>query len=568
MSKSVKKNNKRWIFVSLISLIIVFGVSIGVGAIIGKTTKDDPDYIKFGINGKVYEVEDGINIEGGTLESEANQILNAFYSVALFGTTNLKDKNYLVDDPNSVDFILSGNGEDEWNSPFGVYYSDYSVDNGFIVTDDSIFNLLESFTKMKYFTDTEDTSVLSYLLDMSSTSPILNILINWIIELGGEDANGNYKFYNPYDVNGIELYNSRPNEDITGVDITTTIIETLSYQDSYQQDVFEDMMIYSYLWQDSASSAYDYNLTKEIAESRPSITSSFSINGDKASESDVFDELKDEDDNSKTITSNDWNYIINEFNKIDGALTDSSVIDNQIQIEDPTNSSEDEDNYGFMGFDGITFGTSAGESINSNWTDASLVWDWEEPYTSEEISEALTGHSNSYDYRNVVYDSHYYISDDTNGEGALISSEDNENSGYYPGNSGTYTVYAYTQLQTYLFKQPKDFQDSIPTDYDPATFSLFANYDDSVDFIERTYSEGNVSDFIKDKGEGTEYIINQWFPNDTLDGEVFLTEALINQNSNLKIKAANYWNDKGFWIDLSGSYEDDYINYIPDSLLY
>jgi hypothetical protein len=95
------------------TLVVVLGASMGIGAIIGATTKKDPSYVNFYINDKMYEISSSTKDSKAILKS--GKLTNAqladiakrkFMTLALTGSSELngttnEDYNYILNENNS-----------------------------------------------------------------------------------------------------------------------------------------------------------------------------------------------------------------------------------------------------------------------------------------------------------------------------------------------------------------------------------------------------------------------------------------------------------------------------------
>ncbi len=519
-------NNKKWIVGGSIGLLLLFGAAMGTGAIISTFTKPADDYIRIYAGNEIF-MEEEINLgnDDTSNEQKAKMLETQFYSAALFGTIDKDDVETSV----ASKFILQ-DGND-WNIP-------YVSTNGTTNSD-----LRTNFLKIKFLNDTQESSVLVYLNELYSSAEgeskikILQAMIQ--LETDAEAA-------------GIIV------PEVTGLDLVSNsafdsskamIFDALNNDDSYLKEALKDIMTYTYLWQEPSQSAYDYIFTRELVYSSPSLVSSMVIDGEAIDNStdvavtDPYDAFTNADRSSKA-TAADWNDTYDTFNTND-ILVDNSTADDYIT----TTAGE-----GLKGFQGVQFGTSAGTNIKSDYLNWSNTWLY---------NEAETGGTFTYngDYTNedIVQNANYYIasSNGADGEGAVIFDTDIDETDPIPGaEEGNRTIYAYSQLYPFTFREQKTLVDGIYT-LGSEEFSLFANGD----------STGYTQ--VEDSTTADNYIFDVWFGEgaDSLNGEIYVAEALMNHDSSLTTKALNYWNDQGFYVELSGSYETDLLQYLPDSII-
>ncbi len=503
--------NKKFVIGTSITLVIVLGASIGIGTLIGFGTKSDLDYIAFNLNDKQYK----FSIEDKYKDNEktALKLENYFLETSLIG--DQRDEPIIKDSQSILD------ANDSWNIPYMISHEE--------VAKEDVFSY---FIRTKLLKETLSSSVFEYLISEYSTSQDIELLPVIFEFKGHEDL---------LSMNFLELFNSGD----YGQNIITDSIDVLggvkktekekgkAGEESYKNDVLRNMMIYSYLWQDSNSSAYDYYLTKEIAYDKPSMVASVEFDATKARIGDSKTWYNDLANNNVTLnTSEGWNDFWDEDKK--EFLIDPNSLDTKVGTD------------GFSSFKGIEFGTSAGSTVANDWTDISQTWNYED----EEIGEAKTLEG-LFTHDDVLKKGNVYLANPGKapGKGAIISEDSSSHGKWINGNA---QVFSYSQLYPYVFAE-KTSEDT----FGPVSYSLFANKDAS------SYTKASIDD------EGATYIFNEWFGEGDASkiGEIYLSEELIGFNSSLSERAAQYWHDKGYYIELSGKYSDDFSSFIPDSLL-
>lgn len=507
-------NNKKWIIGGTITLLVLFGAAMGAGAIIGVTTKDDPDYIKLHVGNKVYQEEVNLGDENTTDGQKASTLEKDFYSAALFG--NHEDAS----NPIAGEYILK-DGMD-WNLPF-------------IVTNKTVSDLqaLENnFITVNFLTETQDSSVLSFLTSKVGDSEQSGLAIKAIAQLKVDAGTTN-----PATVTGLDLINNS-----AYAKTKTLVYEFLTKDTSYIKDVLKDMFAYTYLWQDAYQNAYDYIFTKELAYAAPSIVYHMEIDGEKADAGTTYSKVSGK--KNVNIDNKTWNEWISGFSK-DEALTDTSINENYLVSSD-----------NMQGFEGIKFGTSAGSSLKSDWTDWNNTWLEDDSVAKE---NALTNTAD-YTHDSVLAKGNLYLADKNNGadgEGAAIFDTSNDSTDpSFGAREGNRDIYAYTQLYPYVFSPVENAGADNP--FGQSKYSLFAN--------------GNSKDGYTpadDSSSATNYIFDEWFTKDySVLGEIYVAESLLDYKSDLVSEALSYWNDKGFYIELSGSYEEDLSSFLPSEILF
>lgn len=491
--------NKKFMTGVSIGLIVVLGASMGIGALIGSQTKKPLDFITFDLNDKQYKFSyEDIYTDN---EMAAKQLENKFLETALIGAEDPVFKNSQA--------ILDDGGD--WNIPYMISHEEVSK-----------ADVLNYFIATKLLKDTLTDSVFEYLVNQYSTSKDIDLL-PIILEFKGKT--------NLLPMNFLELLN-----DSDGKKIIEDSIKTLGKEDSYKNDVLRDAIVYSYLWQDSNSTSYDYFLTKEIAYSKPSMVSSVEFDATKARLGDSrkwYNELTNytsDESETKLKSSSDWNSF---WTGKEEFLVDPSTLDTKI------------DN-GFASFKGVQFGQGAGSTVSSDWTDISQTWNYED----EEQGESITT-SGEFTHDNILETGNVYLATPGKapGKGAVISEDSSSHGKWINGNA---QVFVYSQMYPYVFAEKID-----DNTFGPSSYSLFANKDGE------SYTAATSED------EGVTYIFNEWFGegNASKIGEIYLAESLSSHNDSLSQKAAQYWHDKGYYIELSGKYSDDFSSFIPEDLL-
>lgn len=571
-SKEQKKKSKFLKWTSII-MIIIFGISMGIGAIIGVTTKKPFDYVIFYVNGKKYdeapetlistyegETTDGGTTDGGTTdggettisetEQEANKIIALYLSTALFGDASAEDVN---DEYNYV--FSEGN---DWNTPYLLLKDEDANEE----KDISPIMLKDTFVAVKFFSSTLNSSVYSYLLELSTNSLEMQKIINRI-ENAYPDSYESLTFIDFKNGNGF----TATGEDADAESLFNDTIDVLESHPDYKKDILMEMYVYAYLWQDSSMHLYDYNFTRELVYAKPSMVASAEFDVEKtesnpgSSWNTTYDELKTHSIGDQ-VDATTWNGYYDQM-YTEGVLTNNSTSDNQL------------DSTTFKGFDGIKFGTSAGEKVRNDWLDIEDTWQTENPLNEDTINAEAITQTNIYSHTNVLTNGNYYISNETQGgaegEGAIISNlEDSADPSDFTDDYGIANIYVYTQLYPYTFAEYVG--TDLNTEYRANEYSLFANRGEIDPATESyKYSKATLDDKVNgnvaDGYDDVSYIFDEWFGDYANVGEIYVAHELIQFNSKLEQKAMEYWNDKGFYIELSGEYSDKYEQYIPDALL-
>ncbi len=515
-----QNNNKKWIIGGSITLLVLLGLSLGTGALIGYYEKDEDDYIKIHTGDTYYEDKIDLGTDSTSDEEKAKLLERQFYSASLFGSF----EGAVEDGSDSA--IYNATGAD-WNLP-------YIVTNA-IVTSNA--NLQDNFVIVKFLSDTEDSSVYTFLSGMVSTSDEPMLVIEAIAQLKTDAEAAGVPFPS---VTGLDIIN---NDSFT---TTRDLIYNLLTTDmSYIKEVQKDILVYTYLWQDSPQSAYDYILTRELVYSTPSMVYSFKIDGEnfENSGSSLLGVIDSDDLVDHTVDATTWNTWISTLKGEEDVLIDDTIDEDYIL-----------DAGNMQGYQGIKFGTSAGSMIASDWTR------WDNTWVADETVAAGETVTNvgEYTHSDILSTANLYLADSANGadgKGATIYDTSTDSSDPIFGNAaGERYVYAYNQLYPYMFREVE--VEGVNAELGNEQFSLFANTTDSI-----SYTPGTTD-------EHTTYIFDEWFSTDAVKGEIYIAEAIVKNNSSLTSKALRYWNNQGFYIELSGSYEDDLASFLPTEILF
>ena len=532
---SKKKNlNKKFIIGSSIALLVISLVTFGATWGIIYATMDDPTFIKLYINGQSYDIN-GINDmtasvsslreeEGETVtdnndetinDSDAEVLADKFYSAALFGTTDYVEFNRIGEIKGSL--LV---GEKGFNVP-----ESFAKDKDGNKIDDlktAAQTYKNNFIQMKLFNETLQTPIYKYLVDMNSDNPDIITIINGMEQ--GKYSNNN----NNEGIDG--LFTNWEYTDINETKLYDDLVFALKKDIPYQSEVLKEMFVYSYLWQNSKDKKYDYNFTKALVESKASLVSQMKINSNKNAD---LESLQDIQIHSPKVSAVDWN---KEFEKNKNALVETDL-DNQLGLD------------GFKGFEGIKFGTTENTSFKKDFYDSSKTWDLSSDWNS---STTINGY---YSNNDIFKNANYYVASEADGgapgKGAVISDEDTSSTLGDP--TSIVTVVSYSQLYPYMFSEIAGEGDDVYLT--KPSFSLYASFDENKFFK------------AKQGDQNTEYIFKRWFGDNHIFGEIYVAEAIMTYNSLMKSDALEFWNNEGYYIELSGEASTDYTSLLPTEIL-
>lgn len=507
-------SNKKWIIGGSITLLLLLGASIGTGAWIGFANKAEDNYINIYLGDSEYKGQLDLGTDITTDEEKAMLLEEQFYAQALF-----KSNSSIFNNENPSDL--------DWNLPF-------ISTNGMDST-----TLLNEFIQVKFLSETENTSVYSFLSGMSSTVEDQAKLMLTISTLLMESDIANIPF--PA-VTGLDIISND-----AFVNTRDLIFELLSTDSSYIRDVEKDILVYTYLWQEPAQKSYDYILTRELVYSSPSIVYSMKLDGEEADLNTIsYPAIANATEATAQIDADTWNGYISDFK---GEVLVDDTIDQDVLVDG-----------GMQGYQGIKFGTSAGTNVSSDWVNWDNTWIPDD----EAVLNTASTETGAYSHEDVLNSANLYIADPENGsdgEGAAIFDTSSDSTDPEFGNRvGERTVYAYSQLYPYMFREVENEGLNLTPEeiLGNEQFSLFAHNEAGV-----------YSPVASDADLSTEtYIFDEWFGAEATYGEIYVSEAIVGNNSSLVNNALRYWNNKGFYIELSGTYEDDLASYLPSEILY
>lgn len=519
-------SNKKWIIGGSITLLVLLGLSIGTGAIIGAINKPEFNRITIHLGDQEFKQKIDLGTDSTSDEDKAKMLEQQFYSAALYGT--FKGINA---DAESSSFILDTENEGslDWNLPY-------------IVTDTEKSKELQNlFVEVKFLSETEQSSVFTFLNGMLGTTDNEVELLSTISQLIEDSKTAGMPFPS---VTGLDVISKDEFNETESM-----IYDLLSNDLSYTKSIQKDILVYTYLWQNAPQNAYDNIFTRELVYSSPSMVYKMTLDGEAAdADSTIYSEIKDATEHG--VDKATWNNWV-DTSATEGVLVDDTIVDDYLTVGGTES---------MFGYQGIKFGTSAGTSIASDWTKWENTWVPDDTVAKGEASTS----SGEYTHQNILEQSNLYLASEqgADGEGAAIfdTSSDSTNP-EFGSRDGERSVYAYTQLYPFLFRNVEDSSSTDEEDvFGNEYFSLFANGDETAGYTP-----------AEDEDSATSYLFNEWFGDDektSAQGEIYVSEAIVKNNSLLTSKALRYWNNQGFWIELTGSYEDDLASYLPEEILF
>ncbi|BDV02219.1 MAG: hypothetical protein HPAVJP_1080 [Candidatus Hepatoplasma vulgare] len=472
-------------------------------------------------------------------EMTADWMTVGFMNYALTGDTHYPDGSFNPDDdyPDYGSTILNPSSEDTWITPHL-----FDTENTLQTLDYQTFYDYSSYVKL--FTETigknakEDYLAL-YLnafatkydeiskqiwLDQPSPALEFSIWTNYYIR-------DNYPEY-------IDDFGNPIFETETMNLISTTI--------EYEKDISNFMYIYSYLWQEYSDKKYDYFITSMMNQNRFTYYWSMQINDkDGFLISSNFDPTDGAD--------------VDEWNSTGFNITEGT---SKTQIEPTWRLSPE----GYMGFSGLSSQSDSSISLligeddySDDFWNYSNVWSITENL-NDEIDNYSTSYISSYNQEDFVSNGLFY--DNNNYIFSSTTSSDSED-------TTTTTDYIYMKYLLYPFVFTNNIQPDGTSSY--WVYRLDAYTDGNGQF----YPTAEVAPSGANKINYFDYIdqvLQDTYDNYNYYGlfEILTIYQMLNyttENFNVwENKAYNYWNSKGFYIELHGQAKDDYGSLIPDGL--
>ena len=324
----------------------------------------------------------------------------------------------------------------------------------------------------------------------------------------------------------------------------SALIEQLRYTMNIESDILTSLYVYAYLYQEHASSAFDYYMTEQLVDQKPMIMWEISVSGLNATNQDEMDVMLGADgylnQDAMWGTNGDLS---------DSVWQDKIKNDHNYSVGDVFKT----DAYGLQGYLGLVSGTAATVNIDGFSDYDNFQVFYEGDITSiEKIASGNIGKIN--------------IATDENDGSVIVADEDPK----------TGKVLAYVPL--YPFSFAHNFEDDLYDSADFYSYSLTA-----YDVHNNSNPETNPSGVYTYEGTEEQKVTyfelvdlafsknaalaslfeNAWVS--TIDAfSLWLFDFVFRANmDNLTISAQQYWRNEGYYIELSGQYEEDYAQLLP-----
>ncbi|NOQ50394.1 MAG: hypothetical protein GQ557_01850 [Mycoplasmataceae bacterium] len=310
--------------------------------------------------------------------------------------------------------------------------------------------------------------------------------------------------------------------------------------ETYRMDVTKFLYTFTYLWQYSTSSAYDYNITESIVGLRPQFVwvqdFDFDSIGHVNGTPNEYVEDMVGDSGTSTTSGNNWN----DWSTDPQLAEDEISYDNYTKL-DPSDASP-------VGYIGI-----------QNRGSANVVG----------VGDDFWSLENGYDFSDdqTRINQNSMLVNAENGDGTIY--DDGSNYVFEEGENGIEKSIAHTGIIPFVF----------PTNYDDTTgiadkweYSIYGDVNTNTDVVTQIDGENidlTTHDSIFDAyanlfptlinlnegGEALAYSVS----------ELYIMYSIYDSTGGSLIinNSYNYWNHKGFYIELEGSYYDDYHLLLP-----
>lgn len=283
------------------------------------------------------------------------------------------------------------------------------------------------------------------------------------------------------------------------------IIDVLGESLSFQKEITPVMYMYSYLWQESNSNeVYDYKITEKLASNRAAFT--WTVNVEEVRSGSLWNKF-----NGQNIEIQDnWNSFATGEAQT-GFTGDADLLNHTSGNED----SVDKD--GRMGFEGLTFQSTSAHTEEN-------LWKFDSHQTYSETATETT----------VATPTINALTDEFTNDVLLVEPA-----------ADTGKLVLYQEVMPYSFAEGWDGEAA-----DKYTYSLFGD-DQGADVVTSADTKNAGRNIFTDLATNP--------IGDSDDMEAWLFYSLINNSKEeIEKEAYAFWKSKGFSIELTGEYEDDY----------
>lgn len=440
-------------------------------------------------------------VSAGTKEMQAQWAEVAFMTAALTGSYQFDNMDLSV--PKEGYILNPVVGTDDWLAPDLVNFQ-------------QIYNYM---VIIKLFTETSGNT--------TQFTPLWLYVTNLAVTDIEAAQAGQFIVMNH--INTIfELYDYRsngPTEQQQVDDFLTILSNSLTYR----LDITTFIYIYSYLWQSSNQKHFDYIITQVLYNQLPTLVFKQNI--------------------KYTIHPG-----LNLDNFGDKSTDDPAVLWNELEAN-PAISTNDiaklwNDSASPVGYTGLwTRNNSSQLAFGNEFWNANNSFDYR-PLTVDEtpISEPINSFANAHTNPKQAF-----VYADSDGKVLQTESTSTTNPDGTTSSTSTSVIYAYTTIAPFVFASDYN-SNGIVINYEASMYAI-DNGDETVSPANKSDTGAiNIFEYLTGATEGDrEYKISQLY--------VFYT--LYKNDSNITNNAFRYWNDQGFYITLTGSYESDYSALIP-----
>lgn len=463
-------------------------------------------------------------------EMTADWMITGFMNYALDGDPHYPDNSAFNPDdyPDYESTILNPGEESSWITP-------HLFDENNTITALTFDDFYKYASYVKLFTETIGENAKEDYLPL-----YLNAFATKYDEISDQIVSE--RFDEPYE---ISVWTNYLYPDLGVPIFTSETMNLISSTIEYKKDIANFMYIYSYLWQESSSYSYDYILTSIMNQNRFTYYWTLPVN-----DKDSFNKTSDFDP-SDGVTQEEWNQ------------TALDISNGQIQINPTWRISPN----GYMGFSGLSSKNDSSISLMIESVDYSEdFWNYANIWSISEnendgIDDFNTSYITSYNQDNFVENG--IFEENNNYIFTSTTSSDPDN----PDDTSTESYNIYMKYLLYPFAFTNDLtSDGQATRW---VYRLDAYIDENGNiYPEETAPDGstriNYFDYVDQE-------ISPLFDNYNYGlFEILTIYQILNYTTeNLtkwENKSYNYWNSKGFYIELHGQAKDDYGSLIPDGL--
>ncbi len=499
-------------------------------------------------------------------ESQAEWAQIAFMTAALSGTYGYEGDNYAGNTDIIYDDSILFSDDQDWNQTDIVKFVSLDPEsiNEETTPEQQKFAKLYNYSAgIKFYTETigniaGPTDIYIYIKTLTDSEDSSQM------DQVQKDMTTYQENHDYVPIKGFNDLKKIANDPINGVENRELIKKDFSIiinTKDYRMEITSFLYTYAYLWQDSNSTVYDYKLTEELVALRPSFvwqqdvesgSTETAINPNKFNTA-VDGQLGDNPETIPTTNNAKWNnWENNPDNGYDGeepGLKGDWVITYNDYTKLPGEDA-------LVGYRGIQTQNNSALSVDNQF------WNYKNEFTYEN------------DITTINTDSQLLAASKTGD--AMLYEQFNESDGSYlisgGEDSGSYTL-AHSIITPYVFSTNYNEETGLANKWE---YSLYGDIINDSNVVTQINDEEKESIETSIFSNYTPLIIGSTLAEELSNEKkytltalyiiysIYNAESSAESTSNpLLNNAYKYWNDQGFYIELTGKYYEDYSNLIP-----